>query len=500
MKNFIDWFRQQKQTTTQPWLVVGKGPSFSKRHELDLTKFRIFSLNDVARELPVEVSHVIDMEVIFRSGAQLLANSTYLVMPWVPHERLKRGSRTLEEWSTQNDVVKAFAEGGRLLWYDLDTAPDVRGSVPPIHVDYFSSEAAVALLAMAGARTIKTLGIDGGISYSPEFKDIAADSCLANGHWNFDLQFKCFPHLIRKFGLEISSVDSQSPVPVFIGGSASEWLPATVLEYSIRKYASVSVQCFKLADCKIAIPEPRDESNRGRTPFSFQRFLIPQLTQHQGKAIYLDSDMLVFGDIRRLWESPLGANDLLCINANSASQMDSRFSVMLLNCAEIGWNINDVINGLNEGEYTYEQLMLEMVPVRSIGSSLPATWNCVDSYQPGVTELLHYTDMNRQPWLSCENPDAGLWVKHLREAIVDGVVTLAQLKAEIRKEYVRPSLLKQVEAELDDVIQLGEIALRSDLDFVPPHLRPTADSSSEVGIAAMAKSLISLFSPKKIKD
>ena len=41
------------------------------------------------------------------------------------------------------------------------------------------------------------------------------------------------------------------------------------------------------------------------------RFGIPSLTAYQGRAIYLDADMLVFNDIYDLWSMPMGDAKLL---------------------------------------------------------------------------------------------------------------------------------------------------------------------------------------------
>ncbi len=49
---------------------------------------------------------------------------------------------------------------------------------------------------------------------------------------------------------------------------------------------------------------PKDEPNRGRTGFSFSRFQIPKLAGYKGRALYLDADMQVFGDIAELWDIP----------------------------------------------------------------------------------------------------------------------------------------------------------------------------------------------------
>ena len=53
---------------------------------------------------------------------------------------------------------------------------------------------------------------------------------------------------------------------------------------------------------------PIDVQSRPRTPFSFKRFFIPQLTT--GRAFYMDSDMIVFDDMGKLLESNFDGADL----------------------------------------------------------------------------------------------------------------------------------------------------------------------------------------------
>ncbi len=113
-----------------------------------------------------------------------------------------------------------------------------------------------------------------------------------------------------------------------------------MLDYSIRKHASVPVRVIPMVD--FAVPRPRDQRNRPRTGFSFSRFLIPALAGHRGRAVYMDSDMLVFGDVAELAEVPLDPHQVLCtyqeappeVWADNPSFHPGRHSaVMVIDCA-----------------------------------------------------------------------------------------------------------------------------------------------------------------------
>ncbi len=93
------------------------------------------------------------------------------------------------------------------------------------------------------------------------------------------------------------------PMRVFCGVDESQVVAARTLEYSIRKHASRPVRFYPMLS--VPTPVPKDPANRGRTGFSFSRFHIPKLAGYNGRALYVDSDMQVFGDLAELWDDPV---------------------------------------------------------------------------------------------------------------------------------------------------------------------------------------------------
>jgi hypothetical protein len=114
-------------------------------------------------------------------------------------------------------------------------------------------------------------------------------------------------------------------------------------------------------------------------------------------------------------------------------------------------------------------LMYEMRIAERIGDAIPPQWNALESYEPAKTCLLHYTDMNTQPWVSCANPLGHLWVACLRRALSAGFITQDEVDREVRTGHVRPSLLAQLQAGQDNCIDLPADMRRLDRDFVPPY-------------------------------
>jgi lipopolysaccharide biosynthesis glycosyltransferase len=52
----------------------------------------------------------------------------------------------------------------------------------------------------------------------------------------------------------------------------------------------------------------------GTTEFGLYRYLVPQICQHRGKAIYLDSDIVCLTDVGELWDGDLNGFDFLAFS------------------------------------------------------------------------------------------------------------------------------------------------------------------------------------------
>lgn len=257
-------------------------------------------------------------------------------------------------------------------------------------------------------------------------------------------------------------------VRVFIAATPSEWLPARVLEFSIREHTELSVHVQFLYQSGIETPIPNDLNNRPRTPFSFQRFLIPQLCNHSGRAIYLDADMQVFQDIDGLWNQPFHGNDLQTVQ-EAGSGRRGQFSVMLLDCSKLGWDIEIIVDQLNSGELNYSGLMYEMKVASNIGWDIDSNWNSLESFNSSLTKLLHYTDMHTQPWVSLDNSLGYLWVACLRRAIDSGFITKEEIEFEVKANHIRPSLLAQLDTDIDDTKKLPTEIKKLDRTFLAPY-------------------------------
>jgi hypothetical protein len=257
-------------------------------------------------------------------------------------------------------------------------------------------------------------------------------------------------------------------VRIFVAATPAEWLPMRVLEFSIRETTALPVEVSAIYKFNRAIPMPVAVENRPRTPFSFQRFLIPELCVFSGKAIYMDADMQVFRDIRELWNHDFYGCDLQTVR-DAHKGRRGQFSVMLLNCNALGWSIDQIVADLDAGKLDYAALMYEMCVAKKIGRDISPEWNSLERFDPAMTRLLHYTDMNTQPWVSIANPLGHLWITCLRRALQAGFISSKELEREVASGHVRPSLLAQIDSNLDDFLALPLSVCILDKSFVPPY-------------------------------
>jgi lipopolysaccharide biosynthesis glycosyltransferase len=241
---------------------------------------------------------------------------------------------------------------------------------------------------------------------------------------------------------------------IFVGTDRSQLLAVSVLEFSIKRHTNRKVRVCPLSD--LDLPEPKDIRQGSRTNFSFTRFAIPELMDFQGRALYLDADMLVFKDINQLWNIPFDGTKIIIqgdlkdktvVEPEKVGAPKSRkkqCSVMMIDCSAVDWDVIKIIEGL-DGRYNYEQLMSEMclLDESEVSYALPFKWNSLEHYDED-TCLIHYTDMQTQPWVSTENRLGYLWMREVRLMLDSGVMSWRALEHEIDLGFFRPSLIHEV--------------------------------------------------------
>lgn len=452
---------------SKPWLILGKGPSFSFIDSVQLSDYTTITLNHVVRDVKTDFAHLIDFDVFENCQNDIFHNARYLLMPMYPHFNSLPTKRSLIDLLQDYPILKQLDAEGRLLWYNHLRFRCLLHK--KVNVLYFSAEAVVDIVSKAGYRKIFTLGIDGGNQYSSSFDDLKDKTLFANNKSSFDIQFDHIRRIMIHNNLEVEPLIANYPIKIYVATQEEQMLAVKVLEYSILKHTDAPVEVFPLHSSNIQYTEPKEIENRQRTPFSFQRFLIPELNGYTGKAIYVDSDMQVFTDIKKLWNLPMGTHDVLTVIPTAKEHRKLQFSVMLLDCSKLSWSIQKIVDKLDNHELMYSDLMYEMKIANNIGVEIPEIWNCLEWYKQGESALVHYTDMETQPWISTKNPLCHLWISDLIEAIEKNFIDIEYVQDHIEKGYIRPSLMYQIKNKHLDSLALPTEIKALDANFQAPY-------------------------------
>jgi hypothetical protein len=249
-------------------------------------------------------------------------------------------------------------------------------------------------------------------------------------------------------------VENQTRVKVFIGSGEASLIERKVAIYSLRKHTRRHLDIYVFNGTHNAI-ELNDEEPvlspmslrikyRNVTEFSLYRFLIPALCDYNGKAIYIDSDTVCLSDIGQLFDTPLDDADFLAKpDAYEGGQLWG-LSVMLIDCNKCRFDLERIVHEVDSNQYSLSDFSL-MDPKflahhpYKIGR-LDPSWNVFDQWND-QTKLIHYTNLETQPWKYPNHPYGELWFSYLQQALDAGYITAKDLELSMIRSYVRRDLL-----------------------------------------------------------
>lgn len=252
-------------------------------------------------------------------------------------------------------------------------------------------------------------------------------------------------------------MSNQERVRVFIGSGEASLLERKVTIYSLRKHTKRELDIYVFNGTHNAVelndrepfsaPLSLDLKYQNITEFSLYRYLIPQLCNYQGKAIYIDSDVICLTDIGELFDTSLEGDDFLAKkDAYSHVEADLwALSVMLIDCEKCRFSLTTYYEEMDRGLYDYQDFacmssaFLAHHPYK-IGR-LDPHWNVLD-YVDKNTKLIHYTNLNTQPWKHPHHPYGKLWFTYFNEAISAGYITQKDIDLSLVRSYVRPDIMK----------------------------------------------------------
>lgn len=175
-----------------------------------------------------------------------------------------------------------------------------------------------------------------------------------------------------------------------------------VLEYSARKHCSlpIDIEWMRLSRDPASFWHADPGEGRGwrtqawATPFSGFRWGVPAFCGYEGRAIYLDTDMVVLCDLAELWRMPLDAGKVLTGKGRKTSW---RFCVTVWDCAAARSHLPS-IERLRAEPDSHQRMMRYFSGHPELIESMHSDYNNIDGEGKPLhaIRILHYSDMGTQ--------------------------------------------------------------------------------------------------------
>lgn len=249
------------------------------------------------------------------------------------------------------------------------------------------------------------------------------------------------------------------PIRIFIGSSPKNTIEEAVFRYTLQKHTSSAIEIHVIngqagTETNLTTGEvkalPPNLINRipGATAFSLGRWAIPEWCGYRGKAIYCDSDQVLLADLAELWNFDLSGCTVAAVpvkQAKSASAyIDSYLqtylnveddyylaSVMLIDCEKAAFSLRSLIDDMDRKAFSMSDLMYLGDPFRHYLNievkTLPSEWNHLD-YVDETSKLVHFTNLDSQPWRFHHHPIAPFWEDIFLEAIAQNAISQETVK------------------------------------------------------------------------
>lgn len=256
----------------------------------------------------------------------------------------------------------------------------------------------------------------------------------------------------------MQSSRSECIVRIFIGSGDASALERKTLVHSIKKKTSRQLEIWHYNGTSNTVENEAGEKRQCQklptlprhcfaTEFSLFRYLIPQLCNFHGKAIYLDSDMIACEDIGELYDISLRGFDFAaCPDAYPGIAPDRwALSAMLINCNVCRFDLGTIFSYIQQGRFSYAEFAQMGRRVQTILhyriKRLPNSWNDFDRMN-AFTKIIHYTDLDRQPWRYRYHKYGETWFENFRQAIDSGSITEQDVKTAIERGVARADIMK----------------------------------------------------------
>ena len=213
-------------------------------------------------------------------------------------------------------------------------------------------------------------------------------------------------------------------IVIYIGYEPRQHIAYEILKFSLQSNSSSPLDIHPLHLNRLrretAFCRPHDPLQS--TEFTYTRFLVPHLCDYAGRALYMDCDMICFGDIAEVYSLDLSNHWIRVVKQLQVvahpTKMDGRIqtsyprknwsSLMLLNCERLTCWTKEAVEQ-RPGKWLHR---FEPIPDERIGP-IPPQWNVLDRYD-NQTQMIHYTEGG--PWLPGfeAHPFGDIWFEYLK--------------------------------------------------------------------------------------
>lgn len=433
--------------------ILGKGPSMNRNsyNSIPEDSFKI-SINENAIIYDCEASFFIDIEPLKRSIDQILKYPRILILPRYLNERISSKESRRMRIKTIDLLSEAYPEVLSANTVYLFNEGSDKGIKPFFKPKLVSVTALLEIMFYLGLTKVSGIGFDGGKSYSRELTSQFTNTMVKT----FSNQFFEFKSLEIAYKSNFNIMNKEN-INVYVGTTDEQELAFKVLKNSILTNTEHNVNVYRL-DRAISKRGIKIDHYEGGTPFSLQRFFIPELNNHEGIAIYLDSDMLVFEDIAGLYRSHKEGVTLCSCPAPPNSNRRDQYSVFTVDCSRANWETGEILKLAKEN---YKSVMFDFSFEHNKEKCIDWRWNSLEHYDQD-TKLIHFTDMDKQPWIDNRNKNAKVWIKELKANIARGWIKKAEIELQIKDNILRPGILVDLESK-------SVFSKIDDFFYLPPH-------------------------------
>ncbi len=253
-------------------------------------------------------------------------------------------------------------------------------------------------------------------------------------------------------------MSKQPPVRVFIGSGEASLLERKTLIHSLRKHTQRELDIYVFNGTHNAIErndQPPVLANmplwikyQNYTEFSNYRWLIPSICNHEGRAIFLDSDMVCLADIGELFDTDMRGAAMLAKAEAYKGKKSWGMSNILFDCSKCKFDLELIFKEIAQGQFTNTEFH-QMAPAFLAKhpfelAAMDPNWNSFDHVDAN-TKLIHYTNLRTQPWKFPGHEHESLWFKYFNEARRAGLISASDVDKTLARAYARQDILNPVE-------------------------------------------------------